>query len=371
MKKLLSIVLSLVVLVASFSVCFSASAGAINTPQTAKSISLNNAASVKFKYGYPTGRYDSYISENSIYYKFTPSTSGYYEFTATGYEKTAYKTGSTPEVYFTVTDSKGSTVAIKFTNEYTLETKKAAYLYKNETYYIELSDTMYNILSYSQYDYGYAEQTISLKITNHKHVYSVDKYEGYNYIHACYNCDLCDYSYSSDFYEPKTVTLSASSYTYDGKTKKPSVTVKDSNGKKISSAYYTVSYASGCKSVGKYKVKVKFKKEYENFKTLSATFTIKPKGTSVSKLTATKKGFKVTWKKQTAQTSGYQIQYSTNSKFSNAKTVTVSKNGATSKSVTKLSAKKKYYVRVRTYKTVNGTKYYSSWSSSKAVTTKK
>ena len=125
--------------------------------------------------------------------------------------------------------------------------------------------------------------------------------------------------------------------------------------------------------MGQYTVTVKFKNRYSG--SMRKTFTIKPKGTGVSKVKAAKKGFKVTWKKQATQTSGYQVQYSTSSKFKKAKTVTVSKNKTTSKSVSKLSAKKKYYVRVRTYKTVkvNGknVKLYSGWSKAKSVTTKK
>lgn len=98
------------------------------------------------------------------------------------------------------------------------------------------------------------------------------------------------------------------------------------------------------------------------------------KPTSISKLTAGRKAFTVKWKKQTVQTTGYQIQYSTSSKFKNAKTVTVSKNKTTGKTVSKLKAKKKYYVRVRTYKTVKidgkSTKIYSSWSKAKTVKVK-
>ncbi|MGN0521072.1 MAG: fibronectin type III domain-containing protein, partial [Eubacterium sp.] len=75
----------------------------------------------------------------------------------------------------------------------------------------------------------------------------------------------------------------------------------------------------------------------------------------------------------TTQTTGYQIQYSTSSKFTSktTKTVTVSKNKTTSKTISKLKAKKKYYVRVRTYKIVSGKKIYSAWSKAKTVTTKK
>ena len=106
--------------------------------------------------------------------------------------------------------------------------------------------------------------------------------------------------------------------------------------------------------------------------TVSKTFTIVPKTTSISSLSAVSKGFTVKWKKQSTKTTGYQIQIATNSKFtSGVKSYTITKNSTLSKKITKLTAKKKYYVRIRTYKTVNGTKYYSSWSSAKSVTTKK
>ncbi|MGN1122888.1 MAG: transglutaminase domain-containing protein [Eubacterium sp.] len=184
-------------------------------------------------------------------------------------------------------------------------------------------------------------------------------------------CSICGATKSSSAnYYPKTITLSTTSYTYDGKTKTPSVKAKDNNGKTLKkNTDYTVSYAGGRKNVGRYAVKITFKGNYSGTKTLY--FTIKPKGISLSKVTAAKKGFKVYWKKQSSQITGYQIQYSTNSKFTNAKTVTLTKNSYTSKSISKLSAKKKYYVRIRTYKTVGSTKYYSSWSKAKYVTTKK
>ena len=170
------------------------------------------------------------------------------------------------------------------------------------------------------------------------------------------------------------IKLSKTAYTYNGKVQKPSVTVKNSKGKALKNGTdYTVSYPKGMKNVGKYTVKVTLKGNYSGSK--SMTYNINPKGTGVSKVTAAKKGFKVTWKKQATQTTGYQVQYSTSSKFKSAKTVTVSKNKTTSKSVSKLSAKKKYYVRVRTYKTVKiggkSVKLYSGWSKVKSVTTKK
>ena len=71
------------------------------------------------------------------------------------------------------------------------------------------------------------------------------------------------------------------------------------------------------------------------------------------------------------QTTGYEIQYSTSSKFKEAKTVAVTKNKTISKTITKLTSKKKYYVRIRTYKSVKvsgkTTKIYSDWSKVKSV----
>lgn len=186
-------------------------------------------------------------------------------------------------------------------------------------------------------------------------------------------CSVCGTVKSTTtIYAPKTLTLSTTSYTYNGKTKTPTVTVKDSKGNTISSTHYTVSYASGRKYVGKYKVTVNFNSTSSKYSgTLSAYFNINPKGTTLKTPTAGSKSFTAKWTKQSTQTSGYQLQYSTSSKFTNAKTVTVTSNKTISKKITKLTAKKKYYVRIRTYKTVSGTKYYSAWSSTKTVTTKK
>ena len=189
-----------------------------------------------------------------------------------------------------------------------------------------------------------------------------------------YTCKSCKATKTEAIPKASNIKLSKTAYTYNGKVQKPSVTVKNSKGKALKNGTdYKISYPKGMKNVGKYTVKVTLKGNYSGSK--SMTYNINPKGTSVSKVTAAKKGFKVTWKKQTTQTTGYQVQYSTSSKFKSAKTVTISKNKTTSKSVGKLSAKKKYYVRVRTYKTVKiggkSVKLYSGWSKAKSVTTKK
>ena len=173
--------------------------------------------------------------------------------------------------------------------------------------------------------------------------------------------------------EVSSVELSETKLIYNGKARKPDVIAKDTHGNTLKEGKdYTVKYSKGRKKVGKYTVTVKFKGKYSGKKKL--TFSIIPKSTSVSKLKQGSKKFTVKWKKQTSQTTGYQIQYSTSSKMSKAKKVTVTDNSTTSKTVKKLKKGKKYYVRVRTYKTVkiNGknTKIYSGWSKVKSVKVK-
>ena len=188
-------------------------------------------------------------------------------------------------------------------------------------------------------------------------------------------CSVCKKTLSTTVIpKASSIKLKATSLTYNGKVRTPKVIVKDRTGKTlVKNTDYTVSYAKGRKYVGKYAVKITFKGKYSGTKTLY--FTIKPKATSISSLTAGSKKFTVKWKKQATQTTGYQVQYSASSKFSKAKTVTVGKNKTVSKKISKLSGKKKYYVRVRTYKTVkiNGKsiRIYSGWSKAKTVTTKK
>mgnify|MGYP002795666864 FL=1 len=104
--------------------------------------------------------------------------------------------------------------------------------------------------------------------------------------------------------------------------------------------------------------------------TTKNTEAVKPKKTSIKKLSKGKKKFTVTWAKVSG-VKGYQIQYSSDKKLKkNNKSVTVTKQKKTKATVKKLKSKKKYYVRVRTYKTVNGKKIYSSWSKVKSVKTK-
>ena len=191
-----------------------------------------------------------------------------------------------------------------------------------------------------------------------------------NIVTQCTRC--ADKSRSMIIYHPKTVRLSGTSYTYNGKIQKPEVSVLDKAGRTINRENYVVTYSPGCKAIGKYTVTVTFKGNYTG--TITTTYTITPKGTKISKISAGKKKLTVKWKKQKNQISGYQIQYSTNKNFkSGKKTITLSKK-KTSRTLSKLKAKKKYYVRVRTYKNVKVNKkrekIYSGWSKVKSVKVK-
>ncbi len=97
--------------------------------------------------------------------------------------------------------------------------------------------------------------------------------------------------------------------------------------------------------------------------TITKTFEIAPKGTKYSSVK--RDGNKITaiWIKQTVQTTGYQIMYSSSPTFkSGNKTVAVKGSNRNSLTINNLASNKKFYFRIRTYKTVNGKNYYSAWS---------
>ncbi len=167
------------------------------------------------------------------------------------------------------------------------------------------------------------------------------------------------------------IALSDTSYTYNGKVRKPSVKVTLTNGVVLTSGKnggYTVSYQKGRKNVGKYKVTVSLKGNYGSKEELY--FTVKPTKVTVSGISALKKGFKLKWKPVAGAVSGYQVQYGLKSSFSGAKSKLVEKADASGTSVKKLKSKKKYYVRVRAYKTVSGKKLYGAYSAVKNIKVK-
>ena len=162
-------------------------------------------------------------------------------------------------------------------------------------------------------------------------------------------------------------SLKSRNCTWTGKTAVPEMVVKVGSTVLKKGADYAV---AGGKNVGKNTVTVKCKGNY-SFESKTFSYNILPKGTAISKLTPTSKGFKVTWKRQAAKMSssvitGYQVQYSLKSNFASGnKTVTIKGYKNVTKAIGKLKAKKCYYVRVRTYKTVGGANYFSPWSTAK------
>ncbi|UWP58343.1 Ig-like domain-containing protein [Ruminococcus gauvreauii] len=261
-------------------------------------------------------------------------------------------------------------------------------------------------------------------------------------------CTGCGKTATQILSYPKTITLSNTKYTYNGKVMKPTVTVKGADGKEIHPANYTVSYSPGCKNAGTYNVVITFKANYSGkvtksfminkaSQTLSAanhtkvygnaafftgarqtkgngklsftssnpkvatvsstgkititgigrttititaaattnynkatkaiTVTVNPKATFISGIkNSDSRKMSISWNKNGTVT-GYQVQYATNDSFSGAKTLTISKNSTLSTSVSNLPKGNTYYVRVRTYKKVYSTTYYSSWSAAKSV----
>ena len=173
------------------------------------------------------------------------------------------------------------------------------------------------------------------------------------------------YSIKNDFKKATVSGISTKAFT--GKNITQTITVKY-NGKTLKKGTdYTVSYSNN-KSIGTATVKIAGKGSYTG--TITKTFKINPAKQEIQKLTAKSKAFFVDWAQKGSAT-GYEIQYATNSKFTSAKKVTITNNKTDTKTITKLSGKKKYYVRVHSYTTVKGTKYYGAWSSTKTVTTKK
>lgn len=189
-----------------------------------------------------------------------------------------------------------------------------------------------------------------------------------------YVCRNCGDTYTEE--KPSYVfdgelryALSYCNTVYDGNEHYPDLTVTKKDGTVLEQGTdYDISYSGDGKQVGRYYVSVKLKNGYIGEKSIE--FTVKPKGVSSVSVSALLGGFSASWDKQTDNTAGYELQYSQNSNFSSAKTVSVGKNTTNSQKVTGLSRNKTYYVRVRTYRFASdGMKICSDYTSAKSVTT--
>ena len=159
-----------------------------------------------------------------------------------------------------------------------------------------------------------------------------------------------------------TVTGLPKAKYYTAKAIKPALTLKYGTKTLKAGTDYTIAYKNN-KAIGKATITLKGKGNFSG--TVTLNFKIIPKKTTLKTATSPKtKRLKVTYSK-VANITGYQIVYSTSSDFSKNKKSVNTK--ATSKTISSLTKGKTYYVKVRTYKTVGGTKYYSGYSAVKKV----
>ena len=157
-------------------------------------------------------------------------------------------------------------------------------------------------------------------------------------------------------------SLKKTTVVYNGKAQKPQIKEVKVGNNKISSKYYSISYKNN-KNVGTGYAVIRGKGKYKSY-SCTVKFKIIPKSTMIKKITAAKNTAKVKWKKVSGA-GGYQIQCSTSKNFKNAKTKTV--KNITALKMSKLSGKRTYYVRIRSWKKVGKNVYYSGWSKAKKV----
>ena len=347
MKKLSSILLSLIIIVSSLSLgSFSAFA---NTKRTAVQINL-----------YETVFAATASNDRDYWISFEPQYDGFYEFVC---HSLCYN----GTVVSTIYDSAEEVLMMNVCDASSRDFITAAELEKGETYYfvIEAQDVAYSTnITLRPHNHSYNS------VQNYPAVYDADDagncLDGGNYTFCAYCTDCVT---NAVYFYPVSFTLSTGSYTYNGKKKCPSVTVRDRMGNVIASSNYSLTYKNNT-NPGRAAVVVTF--NGANYcGSVKLYYTIKPKAQSITYLKTKKsKQFTLKWKKDKT-VSGYQIQYSTSKKFYKSKTKTVTFSKKTlSKTVSKLKSKKKYYVRVRAYKTVDGKKIYGSWSKVKTVKVK-
>ncbi len=163
------------------------------------------------------------------------------------------------------------------------------------------------------------------------------------------------------------ISLDKTEAEYSGSAIEPVVTATTKDGAAlVKDTDYEVAYDANV-APGVAKVLVTGKGSYAG--TREITFNIAPAANKILKCKKAKKAFTVTWTKDELGT-GYEVSYGLKKNFKGAKTVKIAKSETTSKKVSKLKAKKKYFVRVRTYVTSGEQTIYGAWSPVKSVKTK-
>ena len=204
---------------------------------------------------------------------------------------------------------------------------------------------------------GHEYKSVLVKASTKQDGYTADK---------CIRCD--DITNKNVIKAIKGATLAYTNITYNCVANKPAVTVKDTAGNVISADNYSVTYSDN-KNIGTATVTIKFKGNYTG--TIVKHFDIVPLETIALYAKSQGSGFKLYWLIQPINTTGYEIAYTRDKNFKTGiTTTTVKKSTSVSTTINKLSKNTKYYVRIRTYKTVNGKNYYSPYTNTVCVTTK-
>lgn len=352
MKKLISVFLSIVILLSA--ALSSASAAYANSSSSAVVLTLNQP-------------YTASVSKTesktvSFWASFYCAQGGSYEVKTTG-------TATAPDnVYLTVYDSSLTNII-----NYDVVADE------NTTEKLTVTEFTAGSVYYLKYTADSSEYSFNINISLHNHsfysavVRAVADEDAEKQLNGSFKsvCSVCGYSYDTQaIYAPSYAVLSQSTLTASGLPLTPSVTVYDVNGGVVSPTEYTVTYEDNL-DPGTACVYITFNSIYY-YGELTSSFIIKPKKMTASSVKSKKKKqLTYTWTKDTTVT-GYELQYGTSSKFSKSKTkvVTITKNSSKSKTLKKLSSGKKYYVRIRSYKTIDGVKYYGSWSKKLSVKVK-
>ena len=345
MKKIISLALSVVLAVSMLS--FGTATALASTKNTAPVITLNSTAEV-------------YVdASNKSYVEFTPATTGYYEFFC-------FNQSFGGNIMASIEDFDGETDN-SVINDYNPNLLCAAELMAGKTYYYVLESAepaFSSVVSVRAHTHNFgAVQTYPSHFDQNDSALS---YDGYSE-------SICAYctanTITAYYFAPSKANIKTKTFTYNKKKKTTTITVLDRVGNVISPSNYSISYKNNT-NPGFATVTIKFKGVYTG--TMSYKLTIKPKKQSISSLKSSgRKKMTLKWKKDSKVT-GYQIQYSTSKKYSKkaTKTITINKKSTTSKSISKLKSKKKYYVRIRAYKQSQGKKIYGDWTKTKTIKVK-
>ena len=230
--------------------------------------------------------------------------------------------------------------------------------------------------------------TTTVPVTvNHDYAESVIKPKANAVGYTLHTCKGCSESYKSNYTAPtgkisglkcasRTATAQKFTWTKMSGAKGYQIQLLNSANKQVAIKTLSAnSFTFSKLTAGTlYKARVRFYitadgKNYYSAWSAVVTSPTLPAASSLTKLTPAKKAFTAQWKK--VAVTGYQLQYATNAKFTKATTKTLKGAAKVKLAIKTPRGGTRYYVRVRTFKTIGGKNYYSTWSGAKAVTTKK